>query len=391
MRMRSATTRTVALIGAAALLAMAACGGKDKKSETPSAQQAVTGVEMVVVEGGLRETYADLVGTVRARNVAVVAPQAMGRILSMPVSEGMQVAAGGTIATLDDGALRAQLASAEGAVAEAQAAKEEAERAVAQAQAGRELAERTYARYAKLHQERVITPQEFDEVTTRGMLAVKDHERATSRRAQVESRIVQAQGQVRAVEAQLSWSKVAAPFAGVIVEKKADVGGMAMPGMPLVVIEDTRSYRIEASVPETQLSAVRVGARLEVTLDSAPGKTYAATVSEIVPSVDPGSRSFTVKAALPAPDLRTGLFGRVRLPVGKARVITLPRAAVVSRGGFDAVFSVTRDNVARLSMVKTGAIYGDRIEILSGVDAGDRVAVSKIDQLSDGVPLGPAK
>jgi multidrug efflux system membrane fusion protein len=373
----------------AAPLGMAACGGKDK--EVPAARQPVADVATLVVAAEQRETFADLVGTVRARNIAAVAPQAMGRILSMPVVEGMRVAKGATIATLDDASLRAQFTSAQGAVSEANAAREEVERAVAQAEAGRELAEKTYSRYAKLNDERVITPQEFDEVGTRRTVAVKEHERAVNRRAQVAAKIVQAQGQLRAVEAQLSWSKVTAPFDGVVVEKKADAGGMAMPGVPLVVIEDTRSYLIEASVPETQLSAVRVGMRVEVTLDSAPGKAYSATVSEIVPSVDPGSRTFTVKAALSATELRTGLFGRVRVPMGKAPVVTVPRSAVMNRGGFEALFVVAKDDVARLVMVTTGAVYGDRVAILSGLDAGDRVAVSRIEQLSDGVPVRAAK
>ena len=107
----------------ALLLAMAACGGKEKKAEAPAGRQPVTGVETVVVATEQRETFADLVGTVRARTVAAVAPQTMGRILSMPVSEGMRVSAGATIATLDDAPLRAQLVSAQGAVVEAQAAK----------------------------------------------------------------------------------------------------------------------------------------------------------------------------------------------------------------------------------------------------------------------------
>ena len=373
----------------AAPLAMGACGGKDR--EVPAVRQPVADVATVTVAAEQRETFADLVGTVRARNVATVAPQAMGRILSMPVAEGMRLAQGATIATLDDASLRGQLASAQGAVSEAKAAREEAERGVAQADAGRELAEKTYSRYAKLHDERVITPQEFDEVATRRTMAVKEHERAIERRAQVAAKVDQSKGQLRAVEAQLSWSKVTAPFAGVVVEKRADAGGMAVPGVPLVVIEDTRSYRIEASVPETQLSAVRVGMRVEVTLDSAPGKAWSATVSEIVPSVDPGSRTFTVKAELSAPELRTGLFGRVRVPTGKATVVTVPRSAVMNRGGFEALFVVTNDNVARLSMVTTGAAYGDRVAILSGLDPGARVAVSKLDRLSDGVPVGAVK
>jgi RND family efflux transporter MFP subunit len=371
----------------AALSLIVACGGKDRPSGTSVARPPVEGVETIVVAADLRETFVDLVGTVRAKTVAAVSSQAMGRILSMPVAEGMRLGKGATIATLDDAPLRAQLASAQGAVVEAQAAKEEVERAIAQAEAGRALAETTYARYSKLHDDRVITPQEFDEVGTRRTLAVKEHERSIEKRAQVAAKIVQAQGQVRSVEAQLAWSRVVAPFAGIVVEKKAEAGSMAMPGVPLVVIEDPRSYRIEAAVPETQLAGVRVGTRVSVTLDSAPGKVYPATVSEIVPSVDPGSRTFTVKAALNAPDLRSGLFGRVRVPMGRAAVLSVPRSAVVSRGGFDALFVVTPDNVARLSMVKAGATDGGRVEILSGVDAGARVAVSKVDRLSDGVPV----
>lgn len=381
-----ATAVAVAL-AAGALLAGAGCGGKDRKLEAPPARQPVAGVATAIAAAEPRETAMELVGTVRAKTVAAVAPQAMGRILTMPVAEGMRVAAGATIATLDDGPLRAQLASAQGAVAEAQAAREEAERAVAQAQAGRELAEKTFERFRMLHADRVVTQQEFDEVETRRTLAVKEQERAVEKRAQVSARIAQAQAQARAVEAQLAWSTVTAPFAGVVVEKKAEAGAMAMPGVPLVVLEDTRAFRIEAAVPETQLSSVRVGARVEVALDAAPGRTYPGTVSEIVPSVDPGSRTFTVKASFAAPNLRTGMFGRVRLPGVRSPVLTVPRGAVLSRGGYDALFVVTGDNVARLAMVRTGQAFGDRIEILSGIDNGTRVAVSKVDRLSDGVPV----
>jgi len=389
MKGNSMTTALALLL--AAPLALAACGGNGGKTGVPAARPAVTGVTTAVVAAEPRETFADLVGTVRSRNVAAVAPQAMGRIVSMPVTEGMRLSQGATIAMLDDAALRAQLASAQGVVSEANAAREEAERGVAQAEAGRELAEKTYSRYAKLNADRVITPQEFDEVATRRTMAVKEYERAIERRAQAAAKVDQSKGHLRSVEAQLSWSKVTAPFAGVVVEKRADAGGMGVPGVPLVVIEDTRGYRIEASVPETQLQTVRTGMRVEVTLDSAPGKTYPATVSEIVPAVDPGSRTFTIKANLSAPNLRSGLSGRVRVPTGKVSVATVPRSAVMSRGGFDSMFVVTKDNVARLSMVTTGAVYGDRIAILSGLDAGDRVAVSKIDQLSDGVPVGASK
>jgi RND family efflux transporter MFP subunit len=389
MSIRFGHGATVALL--AALAATGGCGGKGKEAAAPAARPPVAGVSTELATSGSRDAFVELIGTVRAKNSATVAPQAMGRILSMPVTEGMRVAAGAVIAVIDDGALRAQRAAAEGAVSEAKAAKAEVERAIGQAQAGRDLAERTFSRYAKLHEERVITPQEFDEIATRRTLAIREQERVVEKRAQVEAKILQAQEQLRAIDAQLAWSRVTAPFSGVVVEKKADAGGMAVPGMPLVVLEDTRAFRIEAAVPESQLAWVRVGTKVDVTLDAYPGKAIPATVSEIVPSVDPGSRTFTVKASLSATDLRTGMFGRVRLPAGRTTAVTLPQSAVVSRGGFEAVFVVSKDNVARLAVVRTGAVSGGRVEILSGIGEGDRVAVTNVDRLTDGATVGASK
>jgi multidrug efflux system membrane fusion protein len=374
---------------ASALLLSAGCG---KEKAAPPAQPAmVSDVKTVTVVSERREAYSELVGSVRARTIAPVAPQMMGRILSMPVAEGMRVAAGAVIAVIDDASVRAQLASAEGGVGEAESARDEAERAIGQAQSAADLARKSYDRYKQLFDGRVISPQEFDEVESRRTVAVKEYERALEKRAQALARIAQAKGQLRAVEAQRSWTRVTAPFSGVVVEKRAESGAMAMPGVPIVVLEDTGRYRIEAAVPETSLSRVRIGQRVEAVLDFAPGKTFPATVSEIVPSVDPGSRTFTVKADLSAPGLRTGLSGHLRLPAGQADVLAVPRAAVIERGGYESLFVVTKQNVARLTMVKTGAALGDRVEILSGIGPGDRVAVTRLDRLVDGASVEPGK
>ena len=365
-------------------LFLSACGEKGKQGAAVS-RPVVQGVEVVVVRTVPRETTAESVGTVRAKTTAAVAPQVMGRLTGVAVSEGSVVAAGALLATIDDTAVRAQLSSAEGAVAEAEAAREEADRAISQAEAGKALAEKTFERFRKLLEGKVVTQQEYDEVEMRRTVAVKDLERAQQKKAQVTAKISQAKGQADAAKATLAWTRVVAPFAGVIVEKRADAGGMAVPGVPLFLLEDPRRHRIEASVSETYLPRLRKGSPVQVILDADPGKPFSAAVTEIVPAIDPASRTFTVKADLPAGRARSGQSGKVRFAAGTGTVLAVPKRAITRAGGADGVFTVGgEDNVARLSVVTLGAEFDDRVEVLSGVGDGARVALSPIDKLSDG-------
>jgi multidrug efflux system membrane fusion protein len=112
----------------------------------------------------------------------------------------------------------------------------------------------------------------------------------------------------------------------------------------------------------------------------------------VVPVVDPASRTFTVKVDLPrGAELRTGMFGRVLFPVGTDTILVVPRRAISHVGGYDAVYTVTADNVARLVMVTTGKAFGDGVEILSGIEPGARVAISPLEKLVDGARVEVGK
>ena len=378
-RARSAVAAVILTMAAG----LSACGEKKQGAEV--ARPVVRDVEVVVVRPSPRETIAEAMGTVRARTTAAVAPQVTGRLTGVAVSEGSAVAAGALLATIDDTTVRAQLSSAEGAVAEAEAAREEVDGAISQAEAGKALAEKTFERFRKLFEGKVVTQQEFDEVEMRRTVAVKELERARRKREQVSARIAQARGQADAAKAVLAWTRVTAPFAGVIVGKRADAGSMAVPGVPLFFLEDPRRLRIEAFVSETYLPLLKKGTPVQVVLDADPGKPFTAVVTEIVPAIDPASRTFTVKADLPAGRARSGQSGKVRFAAGKGTVLAVPKRAITRAGGSDGVFTIgARDNVARLSMITLGAEFDDRVEVLSGIEAGARVAVSPIDRLSDG-------
>ncbi|MDA8179170.1 MAG: efflux RND transporter periplasmic adaptor subunit [Desulfobacteria bacterium] len=366
---------------------LSACGEKGEQG-TAVSRPVVRDVEVVVVRPVPQDTMAEALGTVRARTTAAVAPQVMGRLTGVAVSEGSVVAAGALLATIDDTTVRAQLASAEAAVAEAEAAREEVDGAISQAEAGKVLAEKTFERFRKLLDGKVVTRQEFDEVEARRTVAVKELERARRKREQVSARIAQARGQADAAKAMLGWTRVTAPFAGVIVEKRADAGSMAVPGVPLFILEDPRRQRIEASVSETYLPLLKKGTPVQVLLDADPGKPFSAVVTEIDPAIDPATRTFTVKADLPAGHARSGQSGKVRFAAGKGTVLAVPKRAVTRVGGSDGVFTVgARDNVARLTMITLGAAFDGRVEVLSGIEDGARVALSPIDKLSDGVQV----
>ena len=361
-----------------------ACGEKGKQG-TAVSRPVVRDVELVVVRPVPRETTAEALGTVRARTTAAVAPQVMGRLTGVAVSEGSVVAAGALLATIDDTTVRAQLSSAEGAVAEAEAAREEVDRAISQAEAGKALAEKTLERYRKLLEGKVVTQQEFDEVEMRRTVAVKELERAQQKRVQMSGKIAQAEGQADAAKAMFAWTRVIAPFAGVIVEKRADAGSMAVPGVPLFVLEDPRRHYIEASVSETYLPLLRKGTPVRVVLDADPANPFTVAVTEIVPAIDPASRTFKVKADLPVGRSRSGQSGKVRFAAGEGTVLAVPKRAITRAGGSDGVFTVGgADNVARLSMITLGAEFDDRVEVLSGIEDGARIALSPIDKLSDG-------
>jgi RND family efflux transporter MFP subunit len=315
----------------------------------------------------------------------------MGRLTAVLVEEGARVEAGALLATVDDQSARAQLAAAEGGVAEAEAAREESERAVAQAEAGRSLAEKTHERYRKLLAEKVVTQQEFDEVEARRTVAVQEHERALRKRAQVEGKIAQARGQAEAARAALSWARVTAPFSGVIVEKRADAGSMAVPGVPLFVLEDPGRHRVEVAVSEAYLPLLKVGSPVRVVLEAAPEREIPASVTEVVPSVDPATRTFLVKADLPPGIARTGQSGRVRFAAGAGTALAVPMRAILRSGGSDWVFVLSEDNVAHISPITLGAPFVDRVEVLSGLPAGARIAASPVDRLADGVRVEARK
>jgi RND family efflux transporter MFP subunit len=196
--------------------------------------------------------------------------------------------------------------------------------------------------------------------------------------------IAQAKAGLSGAQTMVDYTAIVAPFAGVITARTADPGSMAMPQAPILTIEDDSLYQLITPVPERLATRLTRGARVQVTLD-ALGRTLPATIAAIIPSTDPSSRTLTVKANLPrAAGVQSGLFGRLVVTTGTQAVLTVPLSAIVDRNGLTGVYTVDAGERARFTLVTLGTQRDDRVQILSGLQDGQRVITSPTDAITAG-------
>jgi len=369
-----------------ALVALSACGGKhapETAKPAPAAKVPVTVTTLAMTEW---PDGFEAVGTVRARTSTTLSSRVMGTVLEVRVQAGDRVAAGQTLVTVDSRDLETAQRQAQSGLDEAKNAIPEADSAIASAQAQLELAQSTLRRMKELFDKRSLSAQEFDEFTSR----VKVHEAtvamARARRNQINDKIRQAEQAVQQASIAKGYSEVKAPFAGLVLARRVEPGALAAPGAPLLDLEQVGTYRLEASVEESRLAAVKRGAAVAVTIDAIDGPLTGRVV-EIAPSVDAGSRAFLAKIDLPAnPALRGGLFGRARFATGQRQALAVPRAAVLAQGQLQSVM-VEEGGFARARLVSLGASREDSVEVLSGLRVGDRLILQRPAGLADGAPV----
>jgi RND family efflux transporter MFP subunit len=180
------------------------------------------------------------------------------------------------------------------------------------------------------------------------------------------------------------------PFAGVVAARRVEVGDVVSPGQPLVEIEGAGGLELRATVNAAESRGLRPGAEVEARIDGL-GEPLRARVTALSPAGDPATHRFELRADLPAAEgLRSGLFARLILPApesGGEETLSVPAAAVFQRGGLTGVFVAGEGGkVARLRWIASGAPAGDRVEVRSGLDPGERVVLDPGD-LTDGDPL----
>jgi RND family efflux transporter MFP subunit len=365
---------------------LAGCGDEAHERKTAADTKPAIAVKTFAAQRVEWPSVYEATGTVKARTSATLSSRLVANILEVRVQAGDSVTAGQLLATLDARDIDTGERQAAAAIDEAKAGLAEVEQAIASAKAQLELSNATFRRMEELFQKRSISNQEFDEAKARHRQAEAGYQMAIAKRAQVEQRIRQATEAQQSTKIQRGYAEIRAPFAGYIIDKRVETGALAAPGAPLFTVEQTGSYRLEASIEESMLGRIRVGSPVTVVLD-AFDRTLEARVSEILPALDAASRSFTAKINLPAiPSLRSGVFGRARFSMGSKQALDVPQSAISEQGQLRFVY-VADGGVVRARMVTTGERREQRVEILSGLNEGDRVIDPRPNGLVDGAKV----
>lgn len=372
------------------VLMISACSRQQVSHAPIGTQERVTVVQVKTLAVSQITDVYRASGTVRASQIATIAPRISANILEVRVHPGDHVRAGQTLIVLDRQNLDANLRLARAARSEAESAVIEAENAIASATASRELSRVTHKRFQDLLAEASVSQQEFDESRARLKNAESSFEMAVAKRRQVEARLSQSEAEISAARVALAYATLSAPFDGLVTERKADPGSLAMPGAPLLVIERQGSLRLETSIDESRQNFVRIGENVSVEIDGLD-RAISGRVGEILPSVDSATRSLIAKIDLPVmPGIRTGMFGRAAFAFGKREALVIPQSAILERGQIRCVHVVEGDT-ARLRLVTLGEAQGDSREVLSGLEAGERFVVAPLPLLADGARVAIQK
>ncbi|NJD33623.1 MAG: efflux RND transporter periplasmic adaptor subunit [Betaproteobacteria bacterium] len=284
--------------------------------------------------------------TVEAVRQATVAAQGVGRVLEVRVDAGQRVKQGEVLMRLDAREAVGSDTSARAALAQAAAA---------------------YERAKSLHAQKFISQAALD---------------------QAAAAYQGAQGAAAASGAGASHGTVTAPIAGLVAERHVEAGEMATPGKPLVTIFEPKGLRVIASLPQYKLAELKKSARARVEFPET-GRWIDVQRIEILPTVDARSHTATARLYLPenVEGVVPGTYVRAHFTIGQAKKITVPPAAVLRRGEVTAVYVLDEKGGARLRQVRLGeALAGGEIEVLAGINPGERVSLAPV---KTGIDLKP--
>ena len=317
-----------------AVLLLAGCGSKEEPvaPAISAAPQKAIQAAVVEVKSTSVPILVEVTGQVAPIFQATLSSRIQGTIDRLLVREGTHVSKGQLLIQLDSRDLQADLARANAEVENAKAHLD---------------------RMNQLYAQDAVSKQEMENATRAFRVAEANR---------------------KAVEAQLSYTAVKAPIGGVITEKKVEAGELASPGQPLLKMEDPWRLRLEATVAEGDLTSVARGDKIPVVIDALGGQSITSIVSQILPAGDPQTHTFMVKVDLPKTvGLKAGMFGRFQLNKGLTQTILVPSTAVLERGELTSLIVVGEDRIARLRWVKPGRRFEKDVEILSGINIGERV------------------
>jgi membrane fusion protein (multidrug efflux system) len=331
------------------ILLLASCSREptDDPAQGAMEEAAAKPISVTVAEARVQPVDRTIrfVGTLNADARAEVATEVDGRLLTIGADLGDSVEAGQVLATIDALAREAKLREAEAVLNRAASEEQRAQ---------------------KLRERGIMSQQEFDEMSSA-------------------SSVARARREVLAIE--LDHTRIAAPFAGRIAERRVDVGGYVRIGTPMFVLVSDNPLRLRGEVPERYAADLAIGQEVRGSVSAYPDEPVRGAITRLSAAVDPTSRALMVEAEVPNDRgrLRPGFFCEAEILVRRdAQAVVVPVEAVVDFAGVTRVFVVDEAGAAHSREIATGLRLGPVVEVTTGLQAGERVATSGLARLVDG-------
>ena len=376
----------------------AACTSKTSAEEAKAAVVEPLTVETVTLESRPIDRFIRVTGSLLADEQAEVSAESGGRVVATPIERGSRVETGAVLVRVSPAEAAAQLQEAE-----ANAAQIEARLGlqpgvnfdpmivpdVMNAKASLDLAEAEFTRMRSLLDQKVVSQSEFDQRRTQVEAARQQYQVAQNSAQQSYRSLQGARARLTLAAKTVADTSVKAPFAGIVAERLVSVGDYVTRGTKVATVVKIDPLRVELTIPEQAVSLVSVGQPVKLTVDAYPGEVFDAKVRFVSPSVRADQRAMTIEAIAPNPSgrLKPGLFTTASIQQPQsAPALLAPVTAVETISGTSRVY-VIKDGKVEERIVTTGEKLGDRVEITSGVIAGDTVAADPKGRLTDGAAV----
>jgi RND family efflux transporter MFP subunit len=394
--------RVIPLVAVCAALATGACS----RSDTAQARGRDDGAKAIKVEPVRQESIhraVEVVGTLTAVDEVTVSSEAEGRVSHLLADLGDRVKAGQVLIELDreksEYNLDQQKAALERTLAQYGATDAthlppiEQTPDVQKAKAELVQAQQSFTRAEELHKRQLVPRQTLDDADATLRSKQASYDSALQNAKNLRASIDASGASVKLADRQLRDAYIRAPFDGYIERRLVNIGEFVKNQTPVMSVVRVDPLKVTSEIPEKMAPWISVGQPVQLHVDAYAERTIVGKISRISPAVNTATRAFPFEALVPNADvaLKPGTFARVHIESGKVDdILTVPYAAIQYRYGVNRVFVAEGDRLS-LRELKVGERLGDRIEVASGVKAGESVAMTDVEKLADGQKVAPSR
>ena len=360
-------------------------------AEAETASQSLPAVTVVTAEHSPASNALVLPGTIQAVTEAPVLARASGYIKHRYVDIGDRVKAGQLLAEIEAPELDQQVRQAQAALEQAQSTLEQANANLQQAKANEQLAKVTAGRWDKLVAKGAVSRQDNDTYQAQYAAQTANVQSLEKAVAAARSNIAAAQANLARLSDLQGFKSVRAPFAGVVTVRNVDVGALVSEASTLLFrLAQTERVRTYVNVPQSDAASVHVGQAARLTIPDSTGVGFSGTVTRTANALDPATRTLLteIQAANPQGVLLPGMYTQVSLTVPRPNApLLIPGDTLVVRNAAVQVAVVGADSRVHFVRLQLGRDYGEKTEVLSGLEAGQRVVINPGDAIQEGAKV----